>query len=90
MITAQDILQFKTHKVSLQESKNCMYNGSPFQVYKQMSSKKKGARFESIVQEYCTNLGYNVTKPDNSDHDRKINGIKVEIKGGEIQSLDTK
>ena len=51
MITAKDILQLKAHKVSLQESKNCIYNGSPFQVYKQMSSKKKGARFEGIVQE---------------------------------------
>ena len=86
MITAKDILQFKTHKVSLQESKSCIYNGSPFQIYKQMSSKKKGARFEGIVQEYCTNLGYKVTKPDNSDHDRKINNIKVEIKGSMLWS----
>ena len=65
MITAKDILQFNIHKVSLQESQSCIYNGSPFQIYKQMSSKKKGARFESIVQEHCTNLGYKVTKPDN-------------------------
>ena len=86
MITAKDILQFNIHKVSLQESQSCIYNGSPFQIYKQMSSKKKGARFESIVQEHCTNLGYKVTKPDNPDHDRKINNIKVEIKGSTIWS----
>ena len=86
MITSDSIASFKVHTESVQEVKNCLYNGSPFQVYKQMSSKKKGARFESIVQEYCTNIGYKVEKPDNSDHDRKINGKKAEIKGSMLWS----
>lgn len=86
IITSDSIPSFKVHTESVKEVKNCLYNGSPFQVYKQMSSKKKGARFESIVQEYCTKIGYKVEKPDNSDHDRKINGKKAEIKGSMLWS----
>jgi hypothetical protein len=46
-----------------------------------MSSRKKGKYFEMIVAEYFEKQGYSVTRSSNSDHDRIINGKKVEIKG---------
>ena len=46
-----------------------------------MSSKKKGKFFERMYQEYMEGKGNKVEKPENSDHDRKVNNVKKEIKG---------
>ena len=86
MLSESAITTFTTHTKALAEIEKCHYRNSAFQIYKHMSSKKKGAAFEAIVQEYCTQLGYTVTKPENSDHDRIINGKKVEIKGSMLWS----
>ena len=57
------------------------YTDSAFKQFKSLSSKKKGKFFELLHQEYMEGKGNIVTKPDNSDHDRKVNNVKKEIKG---------
>ena len=57
------------------------YNGSPIQLFQEMSSKKKGAAFEKLISEILTSNGYKVEKASHTDHDRQINGYKIEIKG---------
>lgn len=81
MITPQDIQTFSSHTLAKLERKVDPYQDSEFLVYKQMSSKKKGKYFELIVEEFLRNKGYIVSKSLNSDHDRVVNGKKLEIKG---------
>lgn len=82
MIFAEEINAYQCHIDALTEQNNDPYKNSPFRIYKQMSSKKKGKYFELIVQEYLKKQGYKVDKALNSDHDRVINDtIKLEIKG---------
>ena len=81
MILAEWIHNYKCHDDAVNNKDIDPYNGSPFQIYKEMSSKRKGKFFEMIVAEYCENLGCGVFPPENSDHDRIISGKKVEIKG---------
>jgi hypothetical protein len=82
MILAEEIESFQCHSDALGEKDIDPYKKSPFRVYKEMSSKKKGKYFELIVQEYLQKQGYKVGKAVNSDHDRVINHfIKLEIKG---------
>jgi restriction endonuclease Mrr len=82
MIFAEEINSYQCHIDALIEQNNDPYKSSPFRIYKQMSSKRKGKYFEKIVQEYLQKQGYKVGKAVNSDHDRVINDlIKLEIKG---------
>ena len=81
MIFADEISTFKCHDAALNEKNDDPYKDSPFRVYKEMSSKKKGKYFELIVEEYLKKNGYTVTKSSNSDHDRIVNSKKLEIKG---------
>ena len=60
---------------------NDIYIGSVFLPLKNLSSKKKGAMFEKLYHEYKLAQGCVVTKPTNSNHDRIVDGKKVEIKG---------
>jgi hypothetical protein len=82
MIFAEEINSYQCHIDALIEQNNDPYKNSPFRIYKQMSSKRKGKYFEKIVQEYLKKQGYKVDNAVNSDHDRVINDlIKLEIKG---------
>lgn len=54
--------------------------GSPFEKLVQLSSKAKGALGEDVVEGLMNNFGFQVDKPESSEHDRIINGHKVEIK----------
>ena len=60
------------------------YVNSPFKHLKPMHAKQKGSRFEKIVSNVLTQLGHTIQKAENSDHDRIINGVKVEIKGATL------
>ena len=88
MILAEWIHNYKCHDDAVNNKDIDPYNGSPFQIYKEMSSKRKGKFFEMIVAEYCENLGCGVFPPENSDHDRMISGKKVEIKGSMLWGED--
>ena len=84
VITEEDILQYDAYKTALQQQLNDPYRDSSFGVFKKMSSKRKGAAFEKIFEEHMLDTGADVQKPTNSDHDRIVNGVKVEIKGSTL------
>lgn len=81
MIPATQFQHFACYADILNEHEDDYYLGSVFQPLKQLSSKKKGKYFEKIFEEYCISKGKKVEKPKNSDHDRIVDGLKVEIKG---------
>ena len=88
MILAEWIHNYKCHDDAINARDIDPYNGSPFKVYKEMSSKRKGKYFELLFEEYADNMGWKVEDPDNSNHDTKINGKKVEIKGSLLWGSD--
>jgi hypothetical protein len=66
------------------ESEDSRYANSPFRHLKQMHAKQKGKRYEKITECVIRKLGHTVSKPTNTDHDRIIDGLKVEIKGSTL------
>lgn len=56
----------------------------PFMGIKLMPAKAKGKRFEEIAEELFQKRGHAVNKPVSSDHDRIVDGEKIEIKGSTI------
>lgn len=80
-ILASFIESYQTHDDALHDRDVDPYIGSPFLIYKEMSSKRKGKFFEELVSEYCEQLGFVVTRPKKSEYDRIINGRRCEIKG---------
>jgi hypothetical protein len=82
MISATDITLFDAHSKALSEGAEDIYLMSPFKIYKDMSSKKKGMYFEMLVEEFLQKKGYTVERASTSDYDRLVNGsVRVEIKG---------
>jgi len=81
MLHATQFQKLDCYAEILNEHDDDYYHGSVFQPLKQLSSKKKGKYFEKIFEEYCVSKGKKVEKPKNSDHDRIVDGLKVEIKG---------
>lgn len=85
-ITASDYLETDVCQ-ELEDNKDSdIYTDSVFKNLKDLSSKKKGKYFEQLYAEYKLSQGVIVTKPENSDHDRIVDGLKVEIKGSFIWS----
>jgi hypothetical protein len=80
-IPAKFIESYQTHDDALHGRDVDPYIDSPFLIYKEMSSKRKGKFFEKLVSEYCEHLGFAVTRPKQSEYDRIINGQRCEIKG---------
>jgi len=80
-IPAKFIESYQTHDDALHGRDVDPYIDSPFLIYKEMSSKRKGKFFEKLVSEYCKHLGFAVTRPKQSEYDRVINGQRCEIKG---------
>lgn len=78
-ITETEILDYDIFKTITHQS--CPYEKSNFRFIKNLSSKKKGAIFEKIFEEYMISNGHTIEKSKSSDHDRIVNGHKVEIKG---------
>ena len=56
------------------------YEGSKFESYKKLGAKQKGAVSERILTDVLTQMDFDVQMPINSDHDRIIDGVKVEMK----------
>ena len=71
----------KTNKQINEINNKDPYSGSSLRSFKNLSSKRKGKFFEALCQEYYESLERKVTKPENSQHDRIIDGLKKEIKG---------
>ena len=66
------------------EDRDVRYDNSPFKNIKAMGAKQKGKYYELITENVMSQMGYSVSKPVNTDHDRIIDGVKTEIKGGTL------
>ena len=82
------IANYLTHDDAIHNRDIDPYSDSPFKVYKDMSSKRKGKYFELLFEEYADNMGWKVQDPTNTDHDTRINGKKVEVKGSLLWGTD--
>lgn len=61
------------------------YQGTVFERARNLSSRKKGAFFERLSEEYfSTEFKIKSEKPKNSDHDFILNGVKIENKGSTL------
>lgn len=78
--SSADILTYTTHSTAVREDTVNPYRDSPFGVYQRMSSKRKGTYGEHIFEEFATRRGHHVSKALTSDHDRIVDGVKVEVK----------
>ena len=60
------------------------WRGSPFEWILGCPSRQKGAIFESLVAGWCAAKGLNVTRTGDSDADRIVERLRVEIKGSTL------
>jgi len=89
MMTAAQYSNSNVFALIEKEQSKDLYIHSPFKAFKSLSSKKKGKFFEHLYADYVSGKGFKVEKPDNSDHDRKVNGRKKEIKGSFLWGAGT-
>jgi hypothetical protein len=68
----------ETEYVSEKEKRT--WEGSPFYWIKGRPSRQIGAIGERLVEGWAQSRGFEVKRPTSSDHDRLIDGLKVEIK----------
>ena len=57
-----------------------LWSGSPFYWIKSRPSRQIGTIGEALVAGWAASKGFDVTRPTSSEHDRRIEGLKVEIK----------
>ena len=60
------------------------WKDSPFAWIRTQQSRRKGAIFESLVSKWCTARKLSVTRSGDSDADRIVEGLRVEIKGSTL------
>lgn len=65
----------------LPEDPDPRYINSVFCHLKNLGAKQKGKRYEKITEDVLRKLGFDVAKPTSSQHDRIVDGRKIEIKG---------
>ena len=58
--------------------------GSPFAWIKDLPSRTKGKVSEQLIEYWCTQQNFDVRPSPNSDADRVINGLRVEIKSSTL------
>ena len=61
-----------------------IWNGSPFEWMIKCPSRQKGAIFESLVAGWCAAKGLDVARTGDSDADRVIEGLRIEMKGSTL------
>ena len=83
-----DVLLLSTIAASMRgdyKDASNMWQGSPFEWIKFCpSSRRKGAIFEALVAGWCAAKNLNVMRTGDSDADRIIEGLRVEIKGSTL------
>lgn len=62
------------------EKEVAMWRGSPFYWIKGRPSRQIGTIGEALVAGWAAAKGFDVIRPASADHDRRIAGLKVEIK----------
>lgn len=68
----------------LAEDIDSRWINSPFVNLKNMLPKQKGKRFEEIAHSVFEQRGMNVVSADNTDFDRYVDDVKIEIKGSMV------
>ena len=68
------------------EAEDERYINSPFRHLKKLLPKQKGKRYEKITENVLKAVGAKVQKPTSTEHDRIIDGKKVEIKGSMLNA----
>jgi hypothetical protein len=86
-ILCEELVKFDSYRSH--KTIKCPYENSPLKIYKDMSSRRKGAAFEQIFEEFMMKRGFTKKRNENSGHDRIFvdpNGKsqKYEIKGSMI------
>ena len=71
-------------KLLVEEKEDPRYIDSPFRNLKNLHAKQKGKRYEQITEQVLKKMGKRVGRAVNTDHDRIVNGKKVEIKGSTL------
>lgn len=61
-----------------------LWEGSPFEWIRGRPSRQKGAIFESLIAGWCAAKGLNVMRTGDSDADRIVEGLRIEIKGSTL------
>jgi len=83
IISASEIVKYKSY--TKYNNLKCPYENTPFKMYKNLSSKRKGAAFEKIFEEHMLSRSYKMVKNHSSDHDRIFivnqKEVKFEVKG---------
>lgn len=85
MISDPDVQFLASLSLSLEpdyvgEEEKRLWNGSPFYWIKSRPSRQIGTIGEALVAGWAASRGFDVTRPTSSEHDRRIEGLKVEIK----------
>lgn len=80
----RNLLEHIDTELLAEEPEDPRYADSPFRHLKKMHAKQKGKRYEKITECVLKKIGYKVSKPTSTDHDRIVDGIKVEIKGSTL------
>jgi hypothetical protein len=76
MVTSLPI--YKTWQIKEEKS---IWKNSIFEFFHKIPSpRSKGSQGEKLVEQFMTELGHSVSKPESSDHDRIISNYKTEIK----------
>lgn len=60
------------------------WKGSPFGWIKHQPSRRRGTILEQLIEGWCRTNSFNVASSPNSDSDRVIGGLRVEIKGSTL------
>lgn len=63
------------------KGESSLYADSPFLPLWRLSSRRKGASMEDVCERVLAQAGYPVGRSGSSEHDRVVNGLRVEIKG---------
>ena len=60
IISASEIVKYKSY--TKYNNLKCPYENTPFKMYKNLSSKRKGAAFEKIFEEHMLSRSYKMVK----------------------------
>ncbi len=80
----RNLLEHIDPELLVEELEDPRYANSPFRYLKKLHAKQKGKRYEKITECVLKKIGYKVSKPTSTDHDRIVDGVKVEIKGSTL------
>lgn len=76
----REIISIAENLSSEYSSRNLDWVGSPFAWIKKLSSSTRGKVGEQLIERWCTSQNFDVRSSPDSEADRIISGVRVEIK----------